>query len=446
VTRLELLDPNVWRPLRQHAEQQRFWRSDARFQLALAGRRSGKTAIAKRKTIIAALQFTAAHDGRFVFAAPTRDQARKIYWDDLKRMVPRQFVKQIREDELLVQLVTDTKIEVVGLDAPARVEGSPLDWIVMDEVDDTKPIAWPNHVRPALDTDGRPSGRAIFIGKPKGRKILHALYTRARSGEEPGWEVFRWKSSEIIDPERIAAAKRDLDARTYAQEYDAEFVDFEGRVYYSFEAALHAVEPLPYLPDDELVFAFDFNVKPGIAEVLQEQRYTGTNPRVGGEVTASIGEVWIPENSTTPAVVRKLIADWGTHTGPVLVYGDATGGAKGTAKVDGSDWEIIERMLRHHFGARVRMRVPSHNPLERVRVNSANSRLLNIDGVARWLIDPRKCPHLVDDLESVVSLAGSDGEIDKKSYPSLTHCSDAATYYIERRHSIVKHTITTTQL
>jgi hypothetical protein len=45
-----------------------------------------------------------------------------------------------------------------------------------------------------------------------------------------------------------------------------------------------------------------------------------------------IGEVWIPRNSNTPAVCRKLIADWETTSARA-----ATGGSRGSAKVEGSD-------------------------------------------------------------------------------------------------------------
>jgi hypothetical protein len=71
-----------------------------------------------------------------------------------------------------------------------------------------------------------------------------------------------------------------------------------------------------------LSFAFDFNVEPGVAVVIQEQQLLN-----GLQGTAVIGEVWIPRASSTPAVCRKLAADWGNHAGPVRIYADATGGA-----------------------------------------------------------------------------------------------------------------------
>lgn len=433
--------PKRWYSLRKHAEQQAFFNARERFIVAVAGRRSGKTEIAKRRLVRDAMSFHKHAAGKFVLAAPTRDQAKRIYWEDLKELVPSRFIADILETELLIRLVTGTRIQVVGMDKPERAEGEPIDGCVLDEFADMKPRAFTASIRPALSTVDRP-GWAIFIGKPKGRNHFYQLYNRARFQKQPGWIALHWKSSSVIDPEEDAAAKRELDPLTYAQEYDADFVNFEGRVYYPFTADTHAKEPLSYDETTDLVFAFDFNVSPGVAVVCQEQRYQGQNPKVAGEITAVIGEVWIPQNSNTPAVCRKLIADWGKHKGHVYLYGDATGGSRGSAKVAGSDWELIEAELRPVFRDRMHLRVPRANPHERVRVNAMNARLLTADGRVRMLVDPARAPHVVEDLEGVVALEGGSGEIDKIAYPMLTHVSDALGYYVERRHPLVSHVLT----
>jgi hypothetical protein len=107
------------------------------------------------------------------------------------------------------------------------------------------------------------------------------------------------------------------------------------------------------------VFCFDFNVEPGVAVVCQEMKLP--NKRIG---TAAIGEVYIPRNSNTESVCKKLINDWREHRGYIYVYGDATGGARGSAKTEGSDWDIVKRTLRSHYGDRVIMKVPKHNPTD----------------------------------------------------------------------------------
>jgi hypothetical protein len=145
-----------------------------------------------------------------------------------------------------------------------------------------------------------------------------------------------------------------------------------------------------------------------------------------------IGEVHIPRNSTTPAVCRKIALDWGDHGGPVHVYGDATGGARGSARVQGSDWDLVRAELRPVFGDRLSIRVPPANPQERARVNAVNSRLMSAAGDIRLMVDPLKAPNVVKDLEGVRLLAGGSGELDKRADPKLSHISDALGYYVQR--------------
>ncbi|HET6331054.1 MAG TPA: hypothetical protein VFF76_09730, partial [Holophagaceae bacterium] len=80
--------------------QAAYWNSPHRFNVVPAGRRSGKTELAKRKLIARALMGTEFDDPQFFAAAPTYSQAKRIYWSDLKAMIPRQFITGISESEL----------------------------------------------------------------------------------------------------------------------------------------------------------------------------------------------------------------------------------------------------------------------------------------------------------------------------------------------------------
>jgi hypothetical protein len=414
-----------WSTLRRHDEQRRLWTSDARFRVVPAGRRSGKTELAKRFAVRQALSATRA-DTWIVCAAPTRDQAKRIYWSDLKALVPKQVRTGVMESELTIRLINGASISVVGMDKPDRIEGRPLDGIVLDEYGNMRPNVWSENVRPALSTPDR-LGWAWLIGVPEGRNHYFELATNAPG--QPEWDVFSWPSSDILPESEIEAARRELDQLTFQQEYEASFLDFAGRAYYAFDRRVHAAEELPYDGRRPIAMCFDFNVEPGIAVVCQEHEHP-----VHGWVTCVIGEVWIPRNSNTPAVCRRLALDWGEHEGEVHVYGDATGGARGTAKVHGSDWDLVKAELRPVFGERLRMRVPRSNPAERARVNAMNSRLRTADDAIHMLVDPVDCPHVVEDLEGVTLLEGGSGEIDKKRAPKLTHLTDALGYYVQRAH------------
>lgn len=424
-----------WTPLRYHPVQRAYWLSRRRFNVVRAGRRSGKTELAKRKAVRRAMAFGGAGGGRFAFCAPTRQQAKKIYWQDLKLLVPGDLMLcPPREGELIVRFVTGTEIHVLGLDRPERVEGQPWDGLVVDEVANTKRGTWARHLRPALSTPDR-LGWCDFIGVPEpGGDEFNDLAEMAQDPSMEDWSYFHWPSADILPAEEIEAARRELDPLSFQLEYEAKVVSYSGRAYYTFERGVHAVEKLPYEQRADLVLCFDFNVSPGVACVCQEQRYAGANEAVvkGGH-TAVIGEVWIPYGSNTQMVCRKLAADWGGHEGNVLLYGDATGGAKKTSQTSGTDWDIIRQELRPVFGDRLKVRVGRSNPLQRVRVNAMNARLRNAAGEVRLLIDPSKAPHVVKDLEQVTVLEGTAGEIDKDRNPELTHISDALGYYVSER-------------
>jgi len=453
----ELLTPD-WTPLRKHATQLRLvhdsnltgpdLRPLVRFPVVPAGRRSGKTERAKRQLIKAAMR----KSGNWFAGAPTRDQAKRIFWKDLKSMIPSWWMaKRPSESNLEIYLRNGSTIAVLGMDKPERIEGTPWDGGILDEYGNMKETAWTENVRPAL-SDRR--GFCWLIGVPEGRNHYFDRYQQALADDSGEWGAYTWHSADILPPEEIAAAKRDLDELTYRQEYEAEFINFVGQAYYPFTRESHCARLRQnYNPDAELIVCFDFNVDPGIAVICQEMtlpiegevsEVVIDGRRLFGKIisdpidgTGIIGEVYIPRNSNTPAVCNKIIADWGEHRGIVSVWGDATGGARGTAQTEGSDWDLVKNALYGHFGPqRVRFEVPDSNPTERARVNAVNSRLKSKDGIIRLMIDPQHAKHTVLDFEGVRLLVGGSGEIDKKHDPHLTHLSDAVGYHIVKRYPV----------
>jgi hypothetical protein len=439
-----------WTPLRHHPVQRAYSDSPHRFNALPAGRRSGKTERAKRKLVIRAMTSTANWDPRFFAAAPTRDQAKRIYWDDLKAMTKSFWRQRPSESELIIPCFNAAEIHVLGMDKPERVEGSPWDGGVLDEYANMKEHAWGAHVRPALSDR---KGWCDFIGVPEGRNHYYEISMRAQSlmreyQEDSEWGYFHWKSSDILDAQEIESAKASLDPLTYAQEYEGSFVNFEGRAYYPFLRDTHCA-PLKYDPRKPLVLCFDFNVEPGVCGIIQEQELPGQfvkskDPAHKGGLlldskgkqvpifgTGVIAEVHIPRNSSTPAVCNKILEMFGGHVGMVIAYGDATGGARGTAKVMGSDWDLISAALKSHYKERYVSRVKQANPRERARVNAVNTRCVNGIGEIHLMVDPVRAPNVVRDMEGVVLLKGGSGEIDKKHDPKLSHVSDAIGYYCD---------------
>lgn len=454
-----------WTKLRYHVEQFRLIHSHSRFKVVPAGRRSGKTEIVgKRQVVMKAMnpwsepRPAKSPDPRYFIGAPTWAQAKRIYWNDLKALVPPWAVKigkkglrMISESDMMIKLYNEAEIWLIGMDKPERVEGSPWDGAVLDEYGNMKARTWGEHVRPALADR---EGWCDFIGVPEGRNHYYDLAQFAqkvaseaeKKGIIPEWDYFHWPSADILSEAEIASARESMDELTFRQEMEGDFIYFQGRVYYPFDYRLHCKE-LRYNADLPLILCFDFNIEPGVAVVCQEQQLPGvieefydektgetySRPVIG---TGIIGEVYIPRNSNTVAVCNKLIHDWANHKGDVYIYGDTTGGAGGSAQIEGSDWDIVKKMFRNQWENRTFYFIPTSNPRERVRVNAVNSRLMSTSGIIRMMIDPHNAPYTIKDLEGTRLLEGGDGSIDKKATPELTHLSDALGYYISYRFPI----------
>lgn len=405
--------PSRWFPCRLLEVQRQFLFSETRFNLVAAGRRSFKTEGAKRRLVRKALSQVHSQPSRFIASAPVHAQARRVFWKDLLALTPPfAILGKPRESTATIELVNGNEIVVMGLDVPERIEGSPIGHILVDEAPNVKQKAWDEHISPALsDTQGT----ADIIGVPEGRNHFYHWSLEAKS--RPDWSMFTWTSEDALPMylgEEVAAAeirsaKDRMDERTYRQEFLADFVTFSGRVYYNFnEGNIQEIEYNPRLP---LIFMFDFNVSPGVAAVGQDY----------GEFLAVIDEVWIPRDSNTPLVCKTLHNRWKHHTGHVYVYGDATGGARKTSAVEGSDWDLVKRYLPMNLT----FRVPKANPLEKVRVNATTSRICSSSNNRHFMVSPR-CIHVIEDFEGVTVNAA--GEIDK-TQKNLTHISDAIGYY-----------------
>lgn len=366
----------------------------------------------------------------------------------------------VSHSDCVIRLINNVEIFLASMDRPERIEGPPLSGIVLDEFGNMKKDTWGAHVRPALsDTNGW----AAFIGVPEGMNHYQELVEKAeqhiiaRKAENlpPHWSIHHWHSKIVLSKDELDASLQEMDPDTFDQEYGGEFVYFRGRIYYVFDKKIHASQRLRplYNPQKDLDFSLDFNVAPGVAAVSQEMilpgqfKKTETLPGRFEDIpitgTAVIGEVWIPKNSNTPLVCNRLYTDWKDHQGLIHVWGDATGGHRGSAQVDGSDWDLVKRELNRLFGTqKMRYHIKRENPSEKARVNAMNSRLMTASGIVRMMVDPVSASHVVKDFEGVRRVEGGSGEIEKLPGTELTHITDGLGYQIEFRYPIYPKTTT----
>ena len=402
----------------------------------------GKSERAKRKFIKRALKGSDFLDPRFAACAPTQRQAKKIFWNDLKTMIPPNLMaRKPNESELEIYLITGSTIFLAGLDNPARIEGSPIDGALFDETDDIKASAWEEHIDPCFLDRG---AWGIYTGVPNGLAYLYELSKRNVKFPDE-WDFFTWKSSEVMPQEEIEKFRSRMDERSFQQEFEAQFLNFSGRVYYAFTRDNYKHE-LVYNPNKPLIFALDFNTSPGIAVVCQEQIMpeqfemvyrNGIYYREKVVGTGIIGQVHIPQNSNTELVCNRLYNDWKGHKGDIVCFGDAAGGNKTSSSLSGSDWDIIKKFFANtEFRDRITYDVPRANPSVRGRINSVNSRCKSANGIIRLMVDAVAAPMVIEDFERTTLLAGGSGEIDKKKDSRWSHWTDGLGYYIDRKFSV----------
>jgi len=128
--------------------------------------------------------------------------------------------------------------------------------------------------------------------------------------------------------------------------------------------------------------------------------------------------------------------------------GGLSSGSGGSAKVMGSDWDLLLQRFRNVSGWEVISMVPDSNPEERSRVNAMNSAWMSTDDIVGMAVDPVHCPQIVEDSEGTSVIDGGSGEIDKdaKRHPERTHMTDAMGYHVARAHPIVEDETWTEQL
>jgi hypothetical protein len=364
-----------------------------------AGRRSGKTELAKRRLVEHLFRKTwHGQPGRYFAAAPTVAQAKRIFWDDLKLLVWPEWVSSISEQQLRIETTMGSQVWVYGMDKPERMEGTPWDGCVIDEIANCRPKLWEAHVRPALADR---HGWAWLIGVPDadspGQEDYEGLVIGAQSDGDEEWECFNWPSIDILGPEEIESARRRLDQLTFEQEYLGRFVGPPCSAFANFDPVIH-VKPTAYDPSLHICWSLDFNVNPMCSGVLQHNR----------KLVRVIEEFSLANADTDAAcdAFLEMATARGWNLRDLAVYGDASGKARRSNSSD-SDWDIVRQRLRH---LSPRMNVPLSNPRVKDTVNAVRAVLRSAGGETRLSIDP-KCGRLIRDLrQSPASNNGSAQE------------------------------------
>jgi hypothetical protein len=397
-----------------HPKQLEVFRHRARFKVVVAGRRWGKTQLAKA-TLIRHAQVKK----RLVwYVAPSYRMAKQIMWPELIDSIPKKWIKKINETTLTIVLKNATRIELKGADNPDSLRGVGVHYLVMDEVQDIDPEAWTKVLRPTLASTG---GHALFIGTPKAYNFLHQLYMLGQDaanralGRWMSWQ-FPTITSPFIPESEIEAARRDMDEKSFAQEFLASFETMSGRVYYGFDRNTH-VRPCAFNPALPIWIGQDFNIDPMSSIVLQLQP--------SGELWA-VAELNL-QASNTAETADKLEQKYWKWQKKTTIYPDPAGGYRQHARGE-TDLDIFKEK-----GFK-RIKYRAKHPPVADRINSVNRMLKAADGTIRLYVDPA-CTALIESLEQTIYKPGSR-DVDKDM--GVEHMADALGYPVEFEFPIAR--------
>jgi hypothetical protein len=400
-----------------------------RFPVVPAGRRSGKTERAKRFVAKMAMR----NPGEMYFiAAPTRDQVKKIYWADMKKLCLTSLCsKPPSETELIIFMDNGTQVQLIGLDRPERIEGVFWSGGVIDEIADIKPEAWEANIRPALDTFNptRPDYKAWcwLIGVPDGLNHYYDMAQYAESANDPEWQCFHWKSSEILPAETIAAAKRQMSAKQYKQEYEADFVGATGRIYEDYSKANHTDARIQ--PHEQLLWMHDQNYTPLSSAI-------GVRRGEGGNDLYLLDEI-VLISAVSKQSALEFVEKFKDHQNKnVLIYGDPAGQA-GEKHGHASDYTDIEGVLKAHGWKYTRRVKPAH-PAIKDRQNAVRAKIRSADGHISLFVNPVTAKWCDKGLATVQLQDGSTFQEDQKN--QYQHVTTAIGYCVDREWPSVTNT------
>ena len=399
----------AWQENVTYIEQQYHLINDIfRFKTVPAGRRSGKTFLFKRYLCKEAFKIP----GMYFAGAPTRSQAKAIFWKDIGKLIPQRFhSKQPSLTELIYTLKNGSEIHVVGLDKPERIEGVPWTGGGIDEFGNCKAGTWGENIRPALSTIGLNTWCWLF-GVPEGLNDYYDIAEYSKNGKDPEWGDYRWHSSAILSSKEIEAVKRQLSPKQFRQEYEASFEGATGRVYEDYDKENHSDKV--FNPATAIHWTHDFNFVPLSSAIIQI--YQDKITKV--EKAYCVDEIVLESAVAKNAAIEFCDKYKGFERVPVYLYGDASG-IKGEKHGIESEYITIQKTLQQ-AGFTVHARYPRSNPAIKDGQNSLRAKILNANMDRSFFVNPAKCKYCDKGLLTVQLKKGSAFQEEESKYQHIT--------------------------
>lgn len=229
-------------PIGLHILQEIVFRHPARHKMLVTGRRFGKTVLqifSGLRAVARGADFNPSSPTQVLLAEPTIAMAKRLIFKPLASLLAgHSMVRDINRSELTIDFERSKgglflpSISVIGLNDGDgdRARGMKIGHCGGDEYQDWKPRIFDDIIAPAMaDVKG---STALLSGTPKG-KVNHSYGRYNFALTDADWAAFKFKSADnpYLDHKELERLKRVLPPKVYAQEMEADFVNFDGQIF-----------------------------------------------------------------------------------------------------------------------------------------------------------------------------------------------------------------------
>lgn len=352
------------------------WHIFRRFAI-IAGRRGGKTFIGG----VAAAEMASRYPLGWC-VAPTYGDLHDYVIPAVMQVIPAKWIPKggWSAEFNMLTLVNGAKIAFRSAEDPERMRGPGVYWSWWDEARKIKKLSW-DTFEPATTEHRAP---VWFTTSPNGYDwVYHEVYKRAMPGpyQRPGYWACRYKTTDNpkIPRAEIEEKRLTMDPSWFAQEYEAEFVRFEGAIYGDTMpgCVLHDPEAirraLPWYPNPDPSWPLIVGLDPGADHPF-----------------AMVGILATPQGLVPWVEYSKRLSAYGTHAENIKLEVRGTGQREVRWVMDATQAQAFIELATHGISATA----------------AQNSVLLGIQRVQSWLrvkrlfLLPARTPRLVEQMET----------------------------------------------
>lgn len=361
--------------------------------VVVASRRAFKSETSKRLSIEYIMEHS---DETILFIAPTRAQAKSIYWTDLKDLIPRDLMKgDPRETDLIINLLNGSKIIVSGAESHERLQGMMIHGIVAGEYQKFDPRVYIETLSVALNDT---NGWLIVEGRPLNKGEFYKKFKWGNDTAYPEWKSYTWTGDGILSDLQLNRAKASLTKADYSREYEASFETSVSAPYYAYSEKNNLGSSLR--KKAPIIISCDFNATSKPMAWLVGQELITSEGMLGLYVHKELVHQYTNTHVQCEILEEYLkgaFGEDGYYDLDLIFYGDFAGGHT-TSNSTESDWEIIETHFRnvHHMDIRTQF-------CKSIRDSITSTNLLfeNALEQRRLFVNASECPNLVKDWVSI---------------------------------------------